>query len=92
VVVHVLENPNDSERDASQQILGRVMCAERPLMWKELQSWFCIEVDNETADTDFRLTMSCKVLCGSLIEVEPNTRSIASSDDIINLVHETARM
>lgn len=91
-MVHVLENPNEGERDAAKQIIGLVICAERPLMWKELQSRFCIEIDNEIADTDFQLTMSCKNLCGSLVEVQKDVRSIDSSDDIVNLVHDTARM
>ncbi|KAK0728767.1 hypothetical protein B0T26DRAFT_869746 [Lasiosphaeria miniovina] len=36
VVIHVLENPDQGERDAAKNILGLVICAERPLMWKEI--------------------------------------------------------
>lgn len=61
------------------------------MMWKELQSRFCIDTTSNMADPDFKLSMSCKSLCGSLIEVEKDVESIASSDDVIDLVHDTAR-
>lgn len=60
------------------------------MMWKELQSRFCI-IGNDTSDPDFKLSKSSKNLCGSLIEVEKDINSIASSDDVIDLVHDTAR-
>lgn len=60
-------------------------------MWKELQSRFCIDVDSGTADPDFQLSMSCKSICGSLVELKEDPASIASSDDVVDLVHETAR-
>ncbi|KAK3373193.1 hypothetical protein B0T24DRAFT_666498 [Lasiosphaeria ovina] len=89
VVVHVLENPDQGERDAAKNILGLVICAERPLMWKEIQSHFCINIEAETADVDFWLPMPCKNLCGSLVYVEQTTSAL---DQVVNLVHESARL
>ncbi|KAM7203083.1 hypothetical protein V8F33_002431 [Rhypophila sp. PSN 637] len=91
VVICILENPIDEEREAAKRILGLVLSAERPLMWKEIQSHFCIEIDDETADPDFRLQGSCKDFCGSLVEVEHNVKSLSGADSIVHLVHETAR-
>src|SRR6266699_1479736 len=83
VVIYVLEKPNGGGRDAAKQILGHAMCAERPLMRMELQGRFCIEIDGDTADPDFRLSRSCKSLYGSLVEVGKDLKSIASSDHVV---------
>ncbi|KAK4209150.1 hypothetical protein QBC37DRAFT_378333 [Rhypophila decipiens] len=91
VVICILENPIDEEREAAKRILGLVLSAERPLMWKEIQSHFCIDIDDETADPDFRLQGFCKDFCGSLVEVEHNIKSLSGADSIVHLVHETAR-
>ncbi len=91
-MAHILESPDDGERDAAEQILRLVISAARPLMWKEIQSRFCIDLDQETADPDEALLSSCKQLCGSLLDVEKGVYSILGSDDAINLVHETARV
>lgn len=90
--MHVLDNQKEAERDAAKRILSLVISAERPFMWKEIQSCFCIEIEAEIADPDFYLPMTCKQLCGSLVEVEQNANSTAGSDDIVDLVHDTARM
>ncbi|KAM7210934.1 Ankyrin repeat-containing domain protein [Rhypophila decipiens] len=91
VVICILENPIGEEREAAKRILGLVLSAERPLMWKEIQSHFCIDIDDETADPDFRLQGFCKDFCGSLVEVEHNIKSLSGADSIVHLVHETAR-
>ena len=92
VAVYVLENPNEEEREAAKKILGYTICAERPMMWKELQSRFCISIDSDTADPDFLLSVSCKNICGSLVEIEPDAVFNTSPDITVTLVHETARM
>ena len=92
VAVYVLENPNEEEREAAKKILGYTICAERPMMWKELQSRFCISIDSDTADPDFLLSVSCKNICGSLVEIEPDAVSNTSPNITVILVHETARM
>lgn len=91
VVICVLENSVEEERETARRILGLVVTAERPLMWKEIQSHFCIEIDDEVADPDFRLQDTCKYFCGSLVEIEHNNKSDFPADASIHLVHETAR-
>ncbi|RTE70730.1 hypothetical protein BHE90_014874 [Fusarium euwallaceae] len=105
VVVGVFENPIEPERLTAKAILGLVICAERSLMWKEIQGRFFIDTDTGTADADRRLQDSCKHLCGSLVEVErsqmakPVPDDAVSSqiaelgpDDVVDLVHHTARV
>ncbi|KAI5461405.1 hypothetical protein BGZ63DRAFT_508560, partial [Mariannaea sp. PMI_226] len=91
VVVRVLENPSEPQRLAAKSILSLLICAERSLMWKEIQSRFCIDVDTETADTDRQLLDTCKDLCGSLVEIERNQVTESKPDDVVELVHHTAR-
>ena len=91
VVVRVLENPNQGEREAASRILGHVICSPQPLLWKEIQAFFCIDVDAEMADPDFQLLETAKYYCGSLIETTQAPGSLLSSENIVDIVHETAR-
>ena len=61
-------------------------------MWKEIQSTFCIDLDKENADPDFRLLHPCKYYCGSLVETGHQVNSINVLDQVVDLVHETARV
>jgi hypothetical protein len=54
VAVHILEGPDETQTGIARRILDLVICAERPLLWKEIQSHFCIDIQSETADPDFR--------------------------------------
>ncbi|KAK4146369.1 uncharacterized protein C8A04DRAFT_9869 [Dichotomopilus funicola] len=95
VAVHILEGPDESQSDLARRILNLVLCAERPLFWKEIQARFCIDVQSETADLDFRLLEPAKKYCGALIEVGQKDLSGSPGsepDDLVELVHETARM
>lgn len=95
VVVHILEGPDEQRAEVAKRILGLVVCAERPLMWKEIQSRFCIDLESETADPDFRLLEPCKKYCGSLVEVGRNDEHGSDSsepDVLVEVVHETARV
>ncbi|KAH7117463.1 hypothetical protein EDB81DRAFT_668252, partial [Dactylonectria macrodidyma] len=90
VVVRVFENPIEPERRTAKTILGLIICAERSLMSKEIQSRFYIDVDTEAADADRQLPLSCKHLCGSLVEVEGGRMAESGPDDVVELVHHTA--
>jgi len=93
VVIHILENPIENERDVARKILSWVARAERPLLWKEIQSLFCIEVEEQTADPDFKLVDPCKHFCGALVEVNGGRESSeAIPDSTVEFVHETARV
>lgn len=92
MVVRVLENPIEQERVTAKTILELIICVERPLMWKEIQCKFCIDIDTETADADRQLSDSCKQLCGSLVELERSQVTESESDAVVDLVHHTARV
>jgi hypothetical protein len=99
-----MDNPNELERDAARSILSWAARAERPLLWKEIQSLFCIDLEKGIADADFKLTKSCKHFCGALVEVDRGHEyrsgpdgavypdAVMDPDGVVELVHETARM
>jgi hypothetical protein len=93
VVSKVYNNPNRAEREGAKKILAWVICCKRPLKWRELQATFSIELASQTVDfEDRKLRVTCKDLCGSLIDVRSAKFSELESGNTIELVHETARM
>lgn len=93
MAVHILDDPDDQRSEVAKRILSFVICSERPLLWKEIQSRFCIDVEEETADPDFQLLEPCKTYCGSLVEVGRSTTAPTfPSEERVELVHETARV
>jgi hypothetical protein len=92
VVKRVLDEPIAAQAQAAKDILGLIICAERPLMWKEIQTKFCINVDLESTNVDLQLSSSCKHLCSSLVEMDSALGHKTDLDSKILLVHDTARM
>ncbi|KAF5252268.1 hypothetical protein FANTH_2824 [Fusarium anthophilum] len=87
----VLKKHGPSRHNTVKKILGWVICAERPLRWREIQSRFCIDAEKETCNIRNLRRDSCKSICSSLIDVTncemfPNTES----EQVISIVHETA--
>ncbi|EYB33484.1 hypothetical protein FG05_30074 [Fusarium graminearum] len=92
VIVRVLRNPNKSERAVAKHILGMIICAFRPLHWREIQSKFCIDPSNSEADIDRELVLSCKQICSSLVDFSYVDPSLSSpGEEIIDLVHSSAK-
>ncbi|RGP60195.1 zinc finger protein [Fusarium sporotrichioides] len=93
VIVRVLRNLNKAERAVAKQILGMVMCACRPLHWREIQSKFCVDPSKGEADIDRELVMSCKQICSSLVDISYLESSVSSpGEEIVDLVHTTAKV
>lgn len=68
----------------SLKMLTWMVCAKRPLKWREIQCAVAIDVDGQTVDWDRRrFSVDSKELCGSLAEIH--------SDGTLNLVHHTAK-
>ncbi|KAG8677696.1 hypothetical protein FPOAC2_03877 [Fusarium poae] len=91
VIIRVLRNPNKAESTAAKHILGTIICACRPLHWREIQSKFCIDPLEGEADIDRQLVMSCKQICSSLVEVsylEPSSLG----EETVHLVHSSAQV
>ncbi len=91
VAVHILGNPSTNRVRVATRILDLVISAERPLRWKEIQSHISIQIQSQTADPNLRLLETGKQLCGSLIESTRKDAPGAGPDDVLELVHETAR-
>ncbi|KAI1775101.1 hypothetical protein F4818DRAFT_417845 [Hypoxylon cercidicola] len=92
VAVRVFEKSSPAERDDATRILSWITCARRLLRWREIQSLFCI--DPLTGNVDYEggsLRVTCKDLCGSLVDVHHANVQKAGPEDIIRIVHETAR-
>lgn len=83
---------DDDGGEYALKILGWVICARRPLRWREIQSLFCIDPVEGVVDyEERRLRVTCKDICGSLIDVHHPADKKAGPEDIIKIVHETAR-
>lgn len=80
------------QREDARKLLGWVACAKRPLRWREIQALFCIDPIQGTVDyTGERLRVTCKELCGALVDVHLVPGQSPGRDDIVNIVHRTAR-
>lgn len=66
-------------------LLGWVVCAKRPLKWREIQAAASINLDTQAIEWQERkLRSDIQDYCGSLIELLPGDR--------VALVHTTAKM
>ncbi|KAI0549688.1 WD40 repeat-like protein [Xylaria curta] len=92
VAVRVFEMSSMAEREDAKKIMGWVICARRLLRWREIQSFFCIDPINGNVDyEERRLRVTCKELCGSLVDIHHTTGITTGPEDVIKIVHETAR-
>ncbi len=78
----------EAERNTALKVLTLVVCAKRVLYWREIQAIFCIDPEQATVEFDDRLRVSCKELCGSLLDV---IHSPTGPDSTVHIVHSTAR-
>lgn len=68
----------------SKKSLSWIVCAIRPLKWREIQCAVSINLHRETVNwQEGRFRMNSKTLYGSLVEIH--------SDDTVSLVHHTAK-
>lgn len=74
-----------SSRSEALQLLAWLVCAKRPLEWREIQAAVAIDIEEETVDFHGRQWMvNAKDLCGSLVETR--------SDGSLEMVHTTAKL
>ncbi|KAG8530589.1 uncharacterized protein KY384_005092 [Bacidia gigantensis] len=79
------------QQAAAKHILEWIICAKRPLKWREVQATFFLDPVEGKADyNNSRRRKSCKAICGSLVDLQQHTSSL-QSDATLSLVHETAR-
>ncbi|KAL9562958.1 hypothetical protein ACKAV7_012909 [Fusarium commune] len=91
IAQRVLKNNRPSRDTSVKRILGWIVCAARPLRWREIQSRFCIDAEKQICDIENVRLDSCKRICSSFVDVTdcelfPRTES----EQIVTMVHETA--
>ena len=92
VAERVLEKTSDARKRAALQILGLVACAARPLKWREMQCYFCIDATKGSCDPRRRKVGGPKDLCSSFVESEACTSfpNMLSEAQVV-MVHNTAK-
>ncbi|KAH7381988.1 hypothetical protein BKA64DRAFT_584001 [Cadophora sp. MPI-SDFR-AT-0126] len=74
-----------SQWGSTRKLMGWMVCAKRPLRWREIQAAVSMDAEDQNFDFDKRkLRSSIQDYCGSLIQVLPGDR--------VELVHATAKM
>ncbi|KAI1477416.1 hypothetical protein F4774DRAFT_420091 [Daldinia eschscholtzii] len=92
VAVRVFKESSPSECEDARTILGWITCAGRLLRWREIQSSFCIIPNEGVVEyEEGKLRVTCKELCRSLVDVHSESGNGNEPDDIIKIVHDTAR-
>ncbi|PMD12225.1 hypothetical protein NA56DRAFT_756767 [Hyaloscypha hepaticicola] len=82
IVDRILGDP--STKEDAKRLLGWLVCARRPLKWREIQCAVSINLDAKDIDlAERQLRVGSKILCGSLVEQR--------SDGSVEMVHLTAR-
>lgn len=80
-----------SREKTVKKILGWVVCSARPLRWREIQSRFCIDVEEGTCNFRNFRRHGCKRICSSLVDVtDCELFATLESEQTVNMVHKTA--
>ena len=83
VIQNILDH--ESRSGHALELLGWLICVQRPLKWREIQGAFSIDLDSLSVDWERRkLRVDSKELCGSLVELRP--------DGTVDVVHHTLKM
>ena len=83
ILHRVLEISGDHNLNHLRQVLGWIVCARRPLRWREIQGAICIDLENQHVDYNRAISDTPKGLFASLVELRV--------DGTVELVHGTAR-
>jgi hypothetical protein len=83
ILSRIFNSATDPTQKYAQEILGWVVCAKRPLRWREIQGAVCIDLENQCLNYEKEMAESPKGLFASLVELQV--------DGTVQLVHETAR-
>ncbi|RGP67320.1 vegetative incompatibility het-e-1 [Fusarium sporotrichioides] len=91
IIQRIIYAADPSARTSAKKILGWLVCSERPLRWREIQSRFCIDVERGLCDPDDLRIDSCKQLCSSLVDAtDCEMFPKVESEQTITMIHETA--
>ncbi|SCN99772.1 uncharacterized protein FFB20_13860 [Fusarium fujikuroi] len=91
IAQRIIKKQGSSRHKTVKKILGWVICATRPLRWREIQSRFCIDADKEICNAKYLRRDSCKSICSSLVDVTNcDMFPTFESEQVVTMVHETA--
>ncbi|KAF5645873.1 heterokaryon incompatibility protein het-E-1 [Fusarium tjaetaba] len=91
ITQRILQNNRPSRDTSVKRILGWIICAARPLRWREIQSRFCIDAEQQICDIDNLRLDSCKQICSSFVDVtDCELFPRIESEQVVTMVHETA--
>ncbi|TVY64497.1 putative ankyrin repeat protein [Fusarium oxysporum f. sp. cubense] len=91
IAQRILQNNRPSRDTSVKRILGWIVCAARPLRWREIQSRFCIDAEKQICDIENARLDSCKAICSSFVDVtECDLFPNIESEQVVSMVHETA--
>ncbi|OTA61606.1 hypothetical protein K449DRAFT_370870 [Hypoxylon sp. EC38] len=83
ILHRITENKAHGLTQEISMVLGWIVCAPRPLRWREIQGAMSLDIEKQEINHECRLLDSPKDLFASFIEVRPN--------DTVELIHGTAR-
>ncbi|ORY16158.1 C2H2 domain-containing protein [Clohesyomyces aquaticus] len=84
IVSQIKKSSSREEWTVAKKLLGWMVCAKRPLTWKEMQVALSIDFESQTIEyDDRRLRVHIQDICGSLVQL---------TGDRVHLVHSTAKM
>ncbi|KAH7196367.1 uncharacterized protein B0J16DRAFT_376842 [Fusarium flagelliforme] len=88
---HVVQRVMSSAQASATKILGLLVCAERPLRWREIQARFCIDAEEAVCDPEDLRADTCKQLCSSLVDaIDCEMFPGVESEQTVTMIHETA--
>jgi len=84
-MVRITEDNIPARTEDAFMLLGWLVCAKRPLKWREIQGLKAVNLDKQSVEYDRqRFVVGPKDLCASLVESRP--------DGSLELVHLTAKL
>ncbi|KAI0192374.1 hypothetical protein EV127DRAFT_426763 [Xylaria flabelliformis] len=84
IMHRMVEEVPETAKEDTFRLLGWLVCAKRPLKWREIQAMNSINLDEQCVMLEHqRFIKSPKDLCASLVEIRP--------DDTLEFVHLTAK-
>lgn len=83
ILDRILESRGQHTVKHLRHILGWIVCARRPLKWREIQGAISLNLKSKRVDYDKEIAESPKGLFASIVKLQ--------EDGTVELVHSTAR-
>jgi hypothetical protein len=84
ILKRILDETRPAQCQGARNILAWLVCAMRPLKWREIQCAMSMDADDGKFNPDQRPIEGPKEICGSMVEQQ--------CDGSLTLVHTTAKL